>query len=57
MTVRDLISLLLSYPEDMIVVDDFGPIKEEYFKVVEEYYNGDSANPNCEILKNVLMII
>lgn len=57
MTVRDLINLLLSYLLDMIVVDNFGPIKEEYFKVIEEYYNGDSANPNCEILKNVLMII
>lgn len=56
MTVRDLIEKLQSYPDDMIVVDDCGELTSNDIGVVEEFYNGDSANPNCEILKNVLLI-
>lgn len=57
MTVKELIILLQSYPSDMIVTDDIGILEKEDIKIVKEYYNGDSANPNCEILENVLMIL
>lgn len=57
MTVSDLIKLLQSYPKDMIVVTDTGLLEEKDLLIVQEYYNGDSANPQCEILNNVLKII
>ena len=57
MTVFDLIKLLQSYPKDMIVVTDTGLLEERDLLIVQEYYNGDSANPQCEILNNVLKII
>ena len=57
MTVSDLIKLLQSYPKDMIVVTDTGLLEERDLSIVQEYYNGDSANPQCEILNNVLKII
>ena len=57
MTVSDLIKLLQSYPKDMIVVTDTGLLDERDLLIVQEYYNGDSANPQCEILNNVLKII
>ena len=57
MIVSDLIKLLQSYPKDMIVVTDTGLLEERDLLIVQEYYNGDSANPQCEILNNVLKII
>ena len=57
MTVKELIILLQSYPSDMIVTNDLGILEKEDIKIVKEYYNGDSANPNCEILENVLRIL
>lgn len=57
MTVKELIILLQSYPSDMIVINDMGILEKEDIKIVKEYYNGDSANPNCEILENVLRIL
>lgn len=57
MTIKELINLLQSYPEDMIVVNaDNDTLEEEYIYMLEEFYNGDSANPNCEVLYNVLKI-
>lgn len=56
MTVSDLILLLQSYPKDMIVIGDFGLLEPCDIKIQSEYYNGDSANPNCEVLTNVLRI-
>lgn len=56
MTISELIFLLQSYPKDMIVVDDLGLIQPENIKVVQGYYLGDSANPQCKILKNALKI-
>ena len=57
MTVKELIILLQSYPSDIIVTNDMGILEKEDIKIVKEYYNGDSANPNCEILENVLRIL
>lgn len=57
MTVKELIILLQSYPSDMIVTNDMGILEKEDIKIVKEYYNGDSANPKCEILENVLRIL
>lgn len=56
MTVKEIIIKLQSYPQDMIVVNDCGIIEEDSFKIVEEYYNGDSANPYCEIIDKVLFL-
>lgn len=56
MNIKEFINKLQSYPQDMIVANDCGIIDEDSFKVIEEYYNGDSANPNCEIINNVLYI-
>ena len=68
MTVLGLIELLQSYPPDMIVVTDCGLLEtddvvinydlltEDNLVVIEEYYNGDSANLHCKILNNVLKI-
>lgn len=57
MTVKELIILLQSYPSDMVVTNDMGILEKEDIKIIKEYYNGDSANPNCEILENVLRIL
>lgn len=56
MTVLGLIELLQSYPQDMIVVTDYGLLTADNLVVIEEYYNGDNANPHCKILNNVLKI-
>ena len=56
MTVLGLIELLQSYPQDMIVVTNYGLLTADSLVVIEEYYNGDSANPHCKILNNVLKI-
>lgn len=56
MTVLGLIELLQSYPPDMIVVTDCGLLETDDLVVIEEYYNGDSANLHCKILNNVLKI-
>ena len=56
MTVLGLIELLQSYPPAMIVVTDYGMLETDDLVVIEEYYHGDSANPHCKILNNVLKI-
>lgn len=45
MTVKELISELQKYPQDMIVTD--GINKVEQVSIIQEFYDGDSANPNC----------
>ena len=56
MTVLGLIELLQSYSQDMIVVTNYDLLTADNLVVIEEYYNGDSANPHCKILNNVLKI-
>ena len=56
MTVLGLIELLQSYLPDMIVVTNYDLLTADNLVVIEEYYNGDSANPHCKILNNVLKI-
>lgn len=56
MTVLGLIESLQSYPQDMIVVTNYDLLTADNLVVIEEYYNGDSANPHCKILNNVLKI-
>lgn len=56
MTVSELITLLQSYPKDAIVVNDMGIMSKEDIYIQNEFYNGDSVNPNCEILKDVVRI-
>lgn len=57
MTIKELINLLQSYPEDMIVVDaDNDILEKEYIYILEEIDKSDSAAPNWEVLYNVLRI-
>lgn len=56
MTVAEFIRLLQEYPQDIPVVDDCGLIEPRDLKILKEYYNGDCANPNCEIIDEVLYI-
>ena len=57
MNVKELIEKLQAYPSDMLVaiVYDLN-WQEEDIRVIEEFYNGDAADPNCEIINNVLNI-
>ena len=59
-TIKDWIEALSEYPPDMLVslmwYSPYEPMSEGDMKVVEEFPNGDPANPNCEYLENVLVI-
>lgn len=60
MTIKELIKELQTYPQDMFVVTYCSDRADEgiELRVIEEYFNGDSANPNCEIIyNNVLELI
>lgn len=54
MKVGELIKELQTYPEDMFVVTYGSNYIDEgiELRIIEEYFNGDSANPNCEIIYN-----
>lgn len=54
MTVKELIEELKKYPDDMIVTDGSYIMDKVFIK--EDFYNGDQANPKCEIIKSVLVI-
>ena len=56
MTVRELINILQSYPQDMIVVDDVGPLEVVDIQILCDYPLGDGANPNCIFEDEVLLI-
>lgn len=45
MTIKELISELQKYPQDMIVTD--GMYKIEKVSIIQEFYDGDSTNPKC----------
>jgi hypothetical protein len=49
MTVKELIEKLQEMPQDLLVVDCEG-YHVDGCHIVEEYYDGDSANPNCPFL-------
>lgn len=51
LTVKELKEILNNYPDDLPVTNSYGLMEPEDVKIDEEYYNGDSANPNCEQLK------
>ena len=53
-TVSEFIETLKQFPQDL-------PIRIDYMKgaeiwVSEEFYDGDSANPNCPIIKAVIVV-
>lgn len=54
MTVKELIDELEKYPIDMKVTDGSSVIDEVFVK--DEFYDGDSANPNYPCYK-VLVIV
>lgn len=56
MTVKDLIEILQAFPQDLPVVNDLGLIQTEDIRIKSEYYNGDYANPYCEVIDKVLYI-
>jgi len=52
-TVAEFINVLKQFPQDL-------PIRIDYTKgteiwVSEEFYDGDCANPNCPIIKAVVV--
>lgn len=47
MTVKELIMVLQSLPEDLPVMVNYSDIDEVYIN--DEHYFGDSANPNCRV--------
>jgi len=51
-TVEDLINELQRYPLDTLVFDFIGD-KFTEIKYCEEIYLGDSANPNCKIVRGL----
>lgn len=59
MTVKELIEELQTYPPDMFVVTYGSNYIDEGMElhVIEEYFNGDYANPNCEIIYNNVLEI
>ena len=54
MTVAELIEALKQMPQDLKVVDIGKDVSG--CRVVDEYYDGDSANPNCPIITVVELI-
>lgn len=56
MTVEELIEELKQYPQDIQVVAYGMIIEKDDISIMKHYYNGDSANPNCEVLEQVLTI-
>lgn len=57
LTVKELIEILQAYPSDMpvAIVYELEWDKSD-IRIIEEFYNGDPANPNCEVINNVLNI-
>lgn len=53
-TVAEFIELLKRFPQDLPIRIDFTKGTEIW--VSEEFYDGDSANPNCPIIKAVVVI-
>lgn len=53
MTVRELISLLAGLPQDMLVTD--GIDKITFVCIKDEWYDGDSANPNNKPMEVVVV--
>ena len=51
LTAKELKEILNNYPDDLPVANSYGLMEPEDVKIDKEYYNGDSANPNCEQLK------
>ena len=54
MKVKELITLLQTMPQDLEVVD-FSCERVEGCYVEEEFYDGDSNNPSCPIIKVVML--
>lgn len=56
MNVKELIDILRAFPLDLPVVVDNEILTKENIYIKNEYYNGDGANPYCEIIDEVLCI-
>ena len=50
LTVKDLKIILGKYPENLPIAGDCGLMEAEDIKFIEDYCNGDYANPKCEYL-------
>lgn len=53
-TVGEFIETLKQFPQDLPIRIDFMEGTEIW--VSEEFYDGDSANPNCPIIKAVVVV-
>ena len=54
MTVNDLIQILKTMPQDLEVFD-FSYERVVGCHINEELFDGDSANPNCPIIRAVMI--
>ena len=48
LTVKELKEILDKCPDNLPVANSHGLMEAEDIKIDEEFFNGDSANPNCE---------
>lgn len=54
MTVKELIETLKQLPEDLPIV--FMNEHIDHVRILDEFYDRDSANPNCKIIKVVELL-
>lgn len=52
MTIKELKERLDIYPDDYLIAANWELIEKEDIYLVKEFFNGDSANPMCEVLEN-----
>lgn len=58
MKVKELIEILREYPQDALVAIDYDiDVREDDIKLLDEYFDGDAANPDCLILENCVVNI
>ena len=53
-TVAEFIEVLKQFPQDLPIRINY--TKETEIWVSEEFYDGDSANPRCPIIKAVVVV-
>ena len=50
MNVKELIEILREYPQDALVAIDYDiDVREDDIRLLNEYFDGDSNDPNCLI--------
>ena len=58
MTVKELIKILQGYPKDSLVAINYNiDVSKDDIALLEEYYKGDYADADCEVLYNKVVEI